>query len=259
MVTPVRVCLRCNGHVIRCEDFATAVTRNEILMVKKMLSEKKYKVNGYTGLFPPLYIACKYGHFEVCKVLLQSQAKVNYCLPASTAYAYECSACGRTSPLRSSEALTYKEFKCLNCQNSGLITDLADLDHTGYTALHQAVKRPEQINLVELLLEHKANPEVASRNGNTALMVAAESGLASYCKILLQFHAKVNTQSSRNSETALHRAVKNGSTEVVRVLVEAGADLNVRTNENLTPLDIARHKNFPEIIPILESADFRQC
>jgi hypothetical protein len=31
------------SKVLRCEDFSTAVTRNEIMMVKKMLAEKKYK------------------------------------------------------------------------------------------------------------------------------------------------------------------------------------------------------------------------
>ena len=31
------------AKVLRCEDFSTAVTRNEIMMVKKMLAEKKYK------------------------------------------------------------------------------------------------------------------------------------------------------------------------------------------------------------------------
>ncbi len=33
------------AKVLRCEDFSTAVTRNEIMMVKKMLAEKKYKAH----------------------------------------------------------------------------------------------------------------------------------------------------------------------------------------------------------------------
>ena len=64
MVTPVRVCLRCNGHVIRCEDFATAVTRNEILMVKKMLSEKKYKVHTARWM-----LLCRLYHVETIFVV----------------------------------------------------------------------------------------------------------------------------------------------------------------------------------------------
>lgn len=97
------------------------------------------------------------------------------------------------------------------------------------------------LTLMRLLLEHGADPAIATEDGVTPLMVASgigwvegvtyewspEQTLAAV-ELLLELGADVNAQDTGEGRTALMGAAHKGRTDVIRVLVEHGATLDAR-------------------------------
>lgn len=82
---------------------------------------------------------------------------------------------------------------------------LEDVDEEdGYTALHLASLQGH-INMVELLLQKRADVDFPTDDGDTALMWAAHRGNAQMCKVLLRFGAESSLK-NRNCQTAAQQA-----------------------------------------------------
>jgi hypothetical protein len=75
-------------------------------------------------------------------------------------------------------------------------------------------------------------------NGNTALMLVAAMCHAQLVDVLLERKAQVNVQNSCG-HTALIAATDAGDATIVRRLLEARAEMDVRSSEGLTALDYA--------------------
>jgi ankyrin repeat protein len=85
-----------------------------------------------------------------------------------------------------------------------------------------AVDVPEKIRVVELLLQHKANPDLANGKGETALHHAVEFENLEAVRRLLEAGCKP-------ADIGLHGLVYNGtnvSLEIMKLLLAAGADVN---------------------------------
>lgn len=121
----------------------------------------------------------------------------------------------------------------------------------GATPLMRAAKNGDAAAM-RLLLENGADPELASRNHTTALMMAAGQGrglgvfakdyateaqMVEGLKVLLDRHVNVNAQNDAG-QTALHFAVLS-SDETVKLLAANGAKLDVKDKQGKTPLDFA--------------------
>lgn len=113
------------------------------------------------------------------------------------------------------------------------------VNEAGATAFWRAAQSSD-LAVMKLLLEHGADPKIATNVGNTALHVAAGLGWVEgvtyewskeanveTVKLLLSLGNDPNAQ-AQTGRTPLHGAGHKGRTEVIQVLVDAGAKLDTR-------------------------------
>ena len=123
----------------------------------------------------------------------------------------------------------------------------------GTTPLIRAGKAGD-VPVIKLLLDKGANAKAATRNGVTAVMMAAnvnareedmtgrnktQKDAIESIKLLLAAGASVNGAETTQGRTAMHGAALWGLTDVVKFLKEQGADLNALDRRGFTPLDHA--------------------
>jgi uncharacterized protein len=102
-----------------------------------------------------------------------------------------------------------------NCEH--LIQSEAEM-----TALTLAsVIEPVSIEILSLLLEHKADPNLTVQGGKSTLYYVTIAGNLEAVKLLIAHGAKVNTPVSH----PLAGAAANGHLDIVKVLLEAGASV----------------------------------
>ena len=93
-------------------------------------------------------------------------------------------------------------------------------------------------NAIRLLIEKDADVNASNGAGETALMLAATAGNPHSVALLLEKGASASAKSKRN-ETALGNAATSGVTEIVRMLLDRGAEVNVRNIRGYSPLMLA--------------------
>jgi ankyrin repeat protein len=122
----------------------------------------------------------------------------------------------------------------------------------GTTAMLRAAKAGD-VPAMKLLLEHGADPALATRQGINPLMAAAGLGSAEQdstgryktqsqaieaIRLLLDHGMDINA-TDRQGRTALHGAALQGYDDVVKFLAANGARLDVKDQKGFTPLDTA--------------------
>lgn len=131
----------------------------------------------------------------------------------------------------------------------GAKVDVNKANANGITALHIAVDLGAQ-GVIELLLENKANPNLASNVG-PALLMAAQNGNMSIVKLLLEKNANVNLTHAEGY-SALYAACQNGHYEVAELLIDHGANIDQVDNKaGFFPLFKAvvnRHQRVVELL-----------
>ena len=134
----------------------------------------------------------------------------------------------------------------------------------GDSLLHLALKTnhvySQTEQLVQYLLENKADIEKRDQNGNTALHVAAERNMIKVVKIFM-IHGAMIKSKNNNGDTALCLAATNGHTNLVIYLLDHWADIgnasdntddiNTHNNMGLYPIHLAVKFNHLEIVKTL--------
>jgi len=124
------------------------------------------------------------------------------------------------------------------------------------TAL-MAAARAGAVDLVALLLEFKAIPDLADSEGNTALMYAALNDFDEIINILIGAGASIN-RANKQGNTALMRAAEAGSNFSVMALLTAGADYTLTDFTGRTAHDLARENRRNLVLSTLKQARIKQ-
>src|SRR5262249_50691405 len=88
---------------------------------------------------------------------------------------------------------------------------------------------------VGVLLDHGANPNVLSENGDSALWLAASAGQVEATGALIAHKAVIDYPNKAQSMTALAIAAHSGQLDTVKMLVEAHANLESKDGYGMTP------------------------
>ena len=127
------------------------------------------------------------------------------------------------------------------------VGSVAWVDLTGQTPFLRAAAAGD-LRVMRLLLDHGADPNIATDAGTTPLMVAAgvnwavdetfDEGPAALLEAVKLAHSLGNDVNARNSMgiAAIHGAANRGANDVIEYLAANGARLDVADREGRTPL-----------------------
>jgi ankyrin repeat protein len=164
-----------------------------------------------------------------------------------------------------------KEFPPERRYITTVVGSVAWVDLTGQTPFLRAAAAGD-LKVMRLLLEHGADPNIATAAGTTPLMVAAgvnwavgetfDEGPAALLEAVKLAHELGNDVNAVNSMGvgAIHGAANRGANDVIEYLAANGARLDVADKQGRTPLDwaagvfLATHPPVrkPETIALLE-------
>ncbi|KAK7609428.1 hypothetical protein JOL62DRAFT_173792 [Phyllosticta paracitricarpa] len=108
-------------------------------------------------------------------------------------------------------------------------------DSNGASALHFA----PSVEIAELLIDHGADINLRSENGDCLLIHAIMRGDNDTACFSLDHGAEVNVKIKFSGTTALHEAVGRANSTVVKLLVDKGADILAADYERNSPLHAA--------------------
>ncbi|PAA70813.1 hypothetical protein BOX15_Mlig012742g1 [Macrostomum lignano] len=131
----------------------------------------------------------------------------------------------------------------LNCNVGRLF------DNNGRTGLHLAAWRGHQ-NVVKLLIEFKANPNVRDSLGNTPALRAAWQGQTETLRYLLQHGANPDLQ-NQIGRSPLHVAAENGHLDCSKLLVRFGAHVDLGDRQGYSPVHSAAEKGLSTTLDVL--------
>jgi ankyrin repeat protein len=126
-------------------------------------------------------------------------------------------------------------------------------DNDGYFPLYWAVKKGS-VEIAEQLLAANADLDAKTKEGRTALSLAAELGNADLVNLLLDGEKKANPNIADNNDyLPLHWAAKTGNTDIAKKLIEAKADVNAKTKEGKSVLEFAQEAGNTDIVTELKA------
>lgn len=126
----------------------------------------------------------------------------------------------------------------------------------GATALMVASAKGN-VRAVLTLLQAKANPDATDKEGWTALMTASRHGHYYVVDMLIKAGANVNAQ-NQDGNTALGFASGEGRLPVVKALLKAGADVNLGGINGQSPLVLAEKNKHFDVAAVLREAGAKE-
>ncbi|HBL98999.1 TPA: hypothetical protein DDZ86_05150 [Candidatus Dependentiae bacterium] len=106
------------------------------------------------------------------------------------------------------------------------------------------------LEIVKLLLEKGANPNIANKDKETPLYLTCSNNFIEITRLLLENGAKVNIL-NKNGWTSLYWACCNYKLDIVKLLLEKDADVNIANKNRETPLYPACYLGYLDIVELL--------
>lgn len=129
----------------------------------------------------------------------------------------------------------------------------SELDELGTPVLSLAV-RERHIDMVKTLIKEGALLNATSKDRNyTALMDAAQIGEVKITKVLLEHKADPNIQ-SKDGQTALILAVGRQDVEIIEMLLKNNSNCNLKDSMGMSSLDYANLFRNEEILKLFNNA-----
>lgn len=108
-------------------------------------------------------------------------------------------------------------------------------DNRGYTALHEASRADDLLDIVKVLVNSGAYIEHKTVEGETPLFLACVYSSEKIVQYFLSHNCLVNN-SNIDSVSPLHIACSKRNYNVIDMLIKAGANVDAKDNEMLTPI-----------------------
>jgi ankyrin repeat protein len=118
-------------------------------------------------------------------------------------------------------------------------------DSAGYTPLAQAAYRGH-FDTARVLIQRGASTAALTRQNNSLLMLASQSGNTRLVAELLARGVQINDQND-SGETALMIAAARGHGQTVELLIASGANLQLRNREQLSAYQIALNSGHQQV------------
>lgn len=118
------------------------------------------------------------------------------------------------------------------------------------TAL-QAACESGKVEIVTLLIEQGASPDLGAGEDTCPIMAAAMRGEQTILELLVNAKAEVNVFGGWDNSTVLIKAVINLPVESLQVLLDAGADINLEDPDGDTPLIVAAREGDADCVRFL--------
>lgn len=129
-----------------------------------------------------------------------------------------------------------------------------------FTPLMEAIRQGESPDIVHVLLEHGADPNLGSRHENwTSLHMAAYKGNPDVIRLLLDHGANPHANTSERKWTPLHALAWSGGLNPantmasVKLLLEAGVDPSVRDSRGRTMWEITLKRHGARLKKMLDA------
>jgi ankyrin repeat protein len=280
-------------------SFMVAVTVGDVDLVKKMLDEKRGDVNGSNGAgYTWLWIAADHGHKAMIELLLSRGADVHTHGDGKNAAVFAAAKRGHKdivkllldkdadvdavgvdggtrladqTPLQVAASLEITRILVEHDAN----VNVRD-KHSDQTLLHKLVsaasrnqsdnkeRRQEYVDLVKLLIAHKADVHARDSSGKTPLHLAMhgnleltklllDAGASVHERLFEEDHSRRRRPPTSAGNTPLHWAAETGRLDLAKLLLEYGADVNAKNQAGQTPLYFAARANQMELAKFLSA------
>ncbi|MFA5675068.1 MAG: ankyrin repeat domain-containing protein [Christensenellales bacterium] len=184
--------------------------------------------------FSALKYACYMDHVEAAELLMKYKLSLTWYEPMMLAASMDCC----------------KTLRCL-IGLGGDVNGYAS-DKEGYSLIHWAAQEGH-IDVIKLLVEHGANPDLLDDSGHTPLYKSASEGHTDIVEYLLTCGVDIEGRLEKelNSTTPIMIACGWNKSKVVEVLIKNGANIEAKDMDGRTPLFYAVLRQNKNIVDIL--------
>ena len=218
-------------------------------LAESLMMKRPEQVNARGGrVNAPLPAALSKGHFRVANLLYSQGAVVDVRDVDERTPLYVASYFGQVDTMRwlldhGADANSRSQYNLTPLSNAAFVMHLEAVqvllkynagvnsqDNFGGTPLFTVCLQHRDTNseakvvdIIRLLLEHEADPNICNNNHSTPLHLASSKGLLEVTRLLLSFGGKVN-EKDKKGRTPFQLATLNGYEKLMKLLLEHGAE-----------------------------------